>query len=407
MTAGPDPLLARAVGWLTAQLPEAERPGRTVVAFGVAPVPAGAVHQIREVRGSVLAAGPDLVVFFDPAGRIIGWRDDGRLGAAMKPATIPEGHWAQVAAELELPAGAELRRTALRFIDPLGWTTEFRVRLVTRSGTDTLRAWANPSHGKVIQVLFPAEPVREGTSRTVAARFLVLRLLSARLKRAGIEPQPPHRFFVLTPGAEEPYAGGTQVRVATKRHWSDARAEFGPDDADPLGWRIDRLADSPVRSAPDRRAVYQLVERLVPPPLGATRPVVEPVGPARPERAWRVSWSHDEHGIVVDGDRFVVEIHPENRRVVAVRRWWRTVVPNLVAPVVTAAEARRAAEGVPIEPGLDGALRAGPPTMVFWRAPGAATDRLAWVVPFGDAAGVLQVVVDAEDAGILDRRGSR
>lgn len=112
------------------------------------------LRNLSEHALSILARAADIVVFFDEQGRAIGWRDEGRRGAA-QPKWIHRDLLLEIIiAELELPAGTRLGELRPRELPPLGWTLEAVLILggdAVRS--DTLRAWVDPEGMCVVQCL--------------------------------------------------------------------------------------------------------------------------------------------------------------------------------------------------------------------------------------------------------------
>jgi len=103
----------------------------------------------------VLELGGDVVVFFDAAGAITGWRDEGRRGAE-KPAWIDRDAFLRVVRdELQLPATATLGKLEPAELPPVGWTHEAIIFLKPMPGDrDVLRAWVSPADLRVIQCLY-------------------------------------------------------------------------------------------------------------------------------------------------------------------------------------------------------------------------------------------------------------
>ncbi|MGE0438910.1 MAG: hypothetical protein AB7L66_00105 [Gemmatimonadales bacterium] len=404
----PDPDWDRAERLLAAQLGEPAPAERRIIAYETRERPRHPAEPAgRRVSAGIHAPGADLVVFFDAGGRPFGWRDDGRLGTASRPAVDP-AIVDRAVAELALPG---LAVTGVRpvFLDPLGWTIELRCRFPARGGLRSLRAWVGPDTGRVIQVVH-AVPVPGGEDQPLAlqARMAVLELFRGRLRRAGLRPDPPHRYFVLEGSKAEPFPGGVQVRVRTWRQWSEAWVEFASGGGPPIGWRIDRLAEAQ-SSHPDAAQVVRLAAQLVPPPADATRPLAVPVESAEPVRAWRVTWEHEVAGRPVMDDFHRVEVDPDRRRLVGMQSRWRDPGPVTQAPTVAAEAAGRLAAEALRSRGFDDTLQPGPPRLVCCRPtePPQPTDRLAWRVPFADAAGTVDCFVDAGSGAVIGVRSAR
>lgn len=119
------------------------------------------LRDVSAHRLSVLERAADIVVFFDEAGREIGWRDDGRQGAA-QPAWIDREVFLRiVVSELELPAETWLGKLAIEELPPCGWTCAGVVFLSRLPQPEqALRVWLDPARMRVIQCLtgpFPGE----------------------------------------------------------------------------------------------------------------------------------------------------------------------------------------------------------------------------------------------------------
>ena len=102
----------------------------------------------------VLARGGDIVVFFDAEGNEIGWRDDGRTGAA-QPRWLDREWFRQfVVRELDLPPQTRLGQLRPVVLPPVGWTHE-GVLIVPPglSARDVFRVWVDPDSNRVVQCL--------------------------------------------------------------------------------------------------------------------------------------------------------------------------------------------------------------------------------------------------------------
>jgi len=112
---------------------------------------------------SVLGRSSDIVVFFDEAGNVVGWRDDGRTGTRRPTPTGREAFRQAVVAELNLPRETRLGRLRAVRLPPVGWTHE-GVLLLSRlpAPRDVLRVWARPGDLKVIQCLYGPPDVGGG-----------------------------------------------------------------------------------------------------------------------------------------------------------------------------------------------------------------------------------------------------
>ncbi|MFO0837821.1 MAG: hypothetical protein U1D55_04795 [Phycisphaerae bacterium] len=115
-------------------------------------------------RLHVLAPAADIVVFFDAQGNEIGWRDDGRLGAA-QPSWIDRDLFLRiVVSELELPAATRVGKLMPEQLPPLGWTHAGVLFLKENPNeADVLRVWVDPENQRVIQCL-AGPPSKEAES---------------------------------------------------------------------------------------------------------------------------------------------------------------------------------------------------------------------------------------------------
>ncbi len=151
-------------------------------------------------------------------------------------------------------------------------------------------------------------------------------LLAARLKRGGISTSRPEWYFECTATDPQPLpAGGWQVRVKTRRHWSDADVHFDAETGEVLFRCIDRLCDPPTERELDEAEALEIVKRLVPLPEGATLRMFSHEYFAPQRKVTRLEWEHVHQGRRVAGDFLWVQLHPETRRVVAFAKKWRTM----------------------------------------------------------------------------------
>ena len=120
--------------------------------------------RVAEHELHVLARGGDIVVFFGGEGNEIGWRDDGRTGAAQPGWIDRESFRAFVVRELELPEETRLGQLQPRLLPPIGWTHEGVLFLSpTPTPDQVLRVWVDPEHDRVIQCLYgPANAPCQG-----------------------------------------------------------------------------------------------------------------------------------------------------------------------------------------------------------------------------------------------------
>jgi hypothetical protein len=117
------------------------------------------LRKLSEHTLNVLTRSADIVIFFDADGHEIGWRDEGRRGAARPMWIDRELFLSIVVAELQLPRDTRLGSLMPRELPPLGWTHEGVLFLKsTPTPTDVWRVWVDPVHMGVIQCLAgPAE----------------------------------------------------------------------------------------------------------------------------------------------------------------------------------------------------------------------------------------------------------
>lgn len=164
-----------------------------------------------------------------------------------------------------------------------------------------------------------------------AATEVVQRLLRARLVRGGVCTSRPDWFYQCEAGPAEACAGGTQVRVRTWRHWSEAHVQFDGDTGEVLHRRIDRLADPPATEALTQADALAAAQAAVAVPRDARLTVFrhEPFAPGR--NMVRLEWEHVHEGLRVDGDCLHVLLHPQTRRVVALTKRWRPVAAGVAA----------------------------------------------------------------------------
>ena len=106
---------------------------------------------------SVLSQGSEITVFFDTAGQVAGWRDDGRKGTMVALEPNRETLLAAVRSELELTGEAWLGEVKSVVLPPVGWTHQAIVftRRLPEPG-DVVRVWVDPQNLRIIQCLYGA-----------------------------------------------------------------------------------------------------------------------------------------------------------------------------------------------------------------------------------------------------------
>jgi hypothetical protein len=117
----------------------------------------GEHRRISDHFFSVLNQGSDVTVFFDTAGQVSGWRDDGRRGTMMALEPNREALLAAVRSELELTGEAWLGEVKPVVLPPAGWTHQAVVFTRRSPGRgDVVRVWVDPQNLRIIQCLYGA-----------------------------------------------------------------------------------------------------------------------------------------------------------------------------------------------------------------------------------------------------------
>jgi hypothetical protein len=120
------------------------------------------LRALSEHELSVLGRGTDIIVFFDTAGNVIGWRDDGRKGSQLPAWIDRDAFRSAVVAELDLSPDTRLGRLQPAELPPIGWTHEAVLFLAAVPRPDQIvRVWAAPDTLRVIQCLYGAAPGQE------------------------------------------------------------------------------------------------------------------------------------------------------------------------------------------------------------------------------------------------------
>jgi len=107
-------------------------------------------HQIN-----ILDRMPDIIVFFNPEGKVTGWRDEDCKGTE-KPSWMDSNVFLRIMIEkLDLPGGTRLGSFQVKELPPLGWTYEGVLFLSPNpEPEEVLRAWVSPKDLRIIQVLY-------------------------------------------------------------------------------------------------------------------------------------------------------------------------------------------------------------------------------------------------------------
>jgi hypothetical protein len=121
----------------------------------------------------------------------------------------------------------------------------------------------------------------------------------------------------------------------------------------------------------------------------------------------RLSWLHEVEGIPVAGDRREVLLDASRKVLVGYAQRWRTITP--VTPEITAATAARLATAQRFLLNFDEELEQGEPWLQYvgLAAEFGGGDRLVWVVPFSDSAGLIELFIDAVRGTYVGSRSRR
>jgi hypothetical protein len=124
---------------------------------------AAGLYGVSQHELSVLGRSTDIAVFFDAAGNVAGWRDEGRKGTTWPIPASREAFLSAVVAELDLPRRTRLGRFRPVKLPPVGWTHEGVLFLGEPPGErDILQVWARPGDLRVIQCLYRSAPFGGG-----------------------------------------------------------------------------------------------------------------------------------------------------------------------------------------------------------------------------------------------------
>lgn len=366
------------------------------------------LRETEDHRLHILARGGDIVCFFDAEGRPLGWRDDGRLGHELPLQADPAAARDRAVAELALAPSTRLLRARAVELGTLGWTFELALAL-DRHPLDTaaLTVWLQPDALKVIQVLGrePLGPAVDDLAR--AAEREVETVLARRLVVAGMRTAAPLCWAQAMALRTERWSGGSQVRVATWRHWSRATVRVDARTGAVCAWSVPRLALPRLPDDADGATLAALAAALAPAPAGAEFARRQWIDLGGGARVGRVVWRHRAGTALVEGDYHAVDVQPETRALVGVEWRWHEPAPPAATPAIAAEEAVRRVEAARTEIGLVPDLTtAGADLRVVLHqpdreAPGAPADRLAWAVAVRGPIGLGTVFVDAADGAVL------
>lgn len=160
---------------------------------------------------------------------------------------------------------------------------------------------------------------------TGAAVALVKTLLAQRLVRGRIATTRPDFYFACEPGEARARPGGTEVRVRTWRHWSEARVYHDAATGEEMGWTIHRHADPPTRGEMSRETALAAAAAAIDIPPDAVVESFYHFDYTPRHRAARLEWRHVHDGLRVHGDWLHVVLHPATGRVIEHFRKWRQV----------------------------------------------------------------------------------
>jgi hypothetical protein len=114
---------------------------------------------LSEYEFHVLGRSADIIVYFDPDGNMVGWRDDGRKGSEEPGVVDEQGFLEAMIQRLELPMETRLSRLRPVELPPIGWTHEGILFLSpVPEPEDILRVWVDPMTLRVIQILYDRSP---------------------------------------------------------------------------------------------------------------------------------------------------------------------------------------------------------------------------------------------------------
>jgi len=360
------------------------------------------LRMISQHRLHVLAPAADMVVFFDKAGAMLGWRDDGRLGVEAAVPADEKALMQSVRDELGLPSSARMGKVAPRQLPPLGWTHQATIFFGLGTRPEFMaRAWIAPQTLGVIQYLRETGEPLPAKDLPTAATGVVEQLFARRLRRGGVFTTNPEWYFRVSAGEPTEYDGGRQVRLKTWRHWSNADVRFDEATGELIGWKLYRYADPPSQAELDAEAAQEAARERIDLPDGARLSSARPEQFAPQRRVYRLEWAHWASGVRVDGDLIRVRLHPETMAVVETQRLWRTPTVAAAETKITEAQAVEVVEAkrhkLRIDPEMD--VEDAELAIVEYKRnrdrPGPTEDRMAWIVRLVSATGWVEVHVDA------------
>jgi hypothetical protein len=158
-----------------------------------------------------------------------------------------------------------------------------------------------------------------------AAAAFVFGLLERRLRVGGVRVQEPGSQFQCEPEDPRPFPGGTQVRVKTWRHWSDALIKLNADTGDLFGYSMDRFTDPPSHHEISEDEALAAAAKVVRIPTDAVLDKFEHTEPAPGRKMVLLEWRRVVNGLRVDGDYLRIVMHPETHRISEFDRKWREI----------------------------------------------------------------------------------
>ena len=158
-----------------------------------------------------------------------------------------------------------------------------------------------------------------------AAVETVTRILSDRLKLAGISTTRPDFYFQCEANELREFPGGVEVRVKTWFHWSEAIVELDGNTGELMAYSIDRYAEPSNDQEMTQEEALAVASRKIELPDDAVLRSFNHFIFAPNCKLARLEWERFHQGLRVDGDYLFVTIHPQTHRIVMVDRKWRTL----------------------------------------------------------------------------------